>query len=307
MGRKRIYADDAAKQKAYRERKRNNLELRDCYDITSPPLRYHGAKWRIADWVISNFPPHTAYIEPFCGGAGVLLQKPLSSFEVINDLDNNVINFFDVLRERPDDLIRAIELTPYARAELERARRPADDPLEKARRFYVLSWQQHHPGRMDKNTGWRVMYRNTRNWGVVQDWNRTSHLYDVAARLKHVQIECRDALQVIEHYDTPKTLFYIDPPYMKETRSDNWGGRAYRFEMNDEDHQQLATLLHRVQGMVVLSGYPSVLYDELFRNWQRIERTTANVANQSVTECLWLNPNATSINHLPLFSLENQK
>ena len=120
-----------------------------------PPLRYHGSKWRAAKKIRCYFAPLTCYVEPFAGGAGVLLQKPPVPFEVYNDLDNQVVNFFDVLRSQAGELIRAIELTPYSLYELKRAYDLTNDPLEDARRFYLRCWQQHHPGRGRRARGLR--------------------------------------------------------------------------------------------------------------------------------------------------------
>ena len=122
--------------------------------VTRPPIRYHGGKFRIASWVISHFPAHECYVEPFGGGAGVLLQKTPAPFEVLNDLDGEVVNFFRVLRERPGELVRVIQLTPWSREEQRLSFEPASDPLERARRFYVRSWQTHGgPGRSGKADG----------------------------------------------------------------------------------------------------------------------------------------------------------
>lgn len=109
--------------------------------VKRPALRYHGGKFRIAQWIINQFPEHLCYVEPFGGGGSVLLRKSPAKIEVYNDLNGGVVNFFRVLRERPADLIAAIELTPYSRKEFIQAQEPCDDPLERARRFYVWSWQ----------------------------------------------------------------------------------------------------------------------------------------------------------------------
>lgn len=259
--------------------------------LTRHVLRYHGSKRRIGPWIIAHFPPHTCYVEPFGGGAGVLLQKEPADFEVYNDLERSVVNFFDVLRNRPDELIRAIELTPYSRVELERAQQPAGDPLEDARRFYVLSYQQHHGGRGRMSSGWRIQRKNNRGKSIVADWNHTDHLHVAARRLKRVQIECDDALNVIPRFDGPETLFYVDPPYVWGTRSERWRGKAYLHEMSDDEHRALAAALREIEGMAIVSGYPSDLYDrELFSDWRRVNKETIDGLSQPQVECLWLSP-----------------
>lgn len=260
---------------------------------TRPALRYHGAKWRLAPWILAHLPEHYCYVEPFGGGAGVLLQKQPSSIEVYNDLNGAVVNFFRVLRDQPDSLIRAIELTPFSRAEFDEAHEPTADPLEAARRFYVLSWQGHGAPTADWNTGWRCI-KDVKHPGVNR-WNSTDHLWIVAARLKLLQVDNEPASSVIERFDDARTLFYCDPPYVHSTRG-LWrlGSYGKQHEMTDADHRGLAEQLHGVKGMVVISGYPSPLYEELYGDWHRVSCQAATRDNSKIaTECLWLSPAVT--------------
>lgn len=255
-------------------------------EITSPPVRYTGGKWNLAPWIISHFPPHACYVEPFCGGASVLFRKQPSITEVINDLNGEVINFFDVLRERSDELIRAIELTPYSRAELNRAKLWATDPLERARRFYVRSLQAFSSGGGARATAWRIQMNDP---SLVNRWNKTSHLWTTAHRLKMVQLECDTAEAIIDRFDTPNTLFYVDPPYVHSTRTDS---DDYRFEMDNASHETLATQLKNIEGMVLLSGYNSDLYRDLYLGWEMVSIETDTIQKTKRTECLWINPAA---------------
>lgn len=273
--------------------------------VTRPPVRYYGGKWRIADWIISMFPPHTCYVEPFGGGASVLLRKSPARFEVLNDLDNDVVNFFAVLRTRPDALIRAILLTPYARLELRRAYRRVSDPLEAARRFYVRSWQSFGSGQGHQQTGWRYQIGNTvdSRASAIGSFNRTEHLWAVAERLKQVQIEHDDACKVIQRFDGPRTLFYIDPPYLHSTRHVDSVKKGYQHEMTEDQHRELAALLRSLHGMIIVSGYQSPLYDELYGDWQCVSRQVKDLSGKMrAIECLWLSPSATAYARLPLFS-----
>lgn len=256
-----------------------------------PALRYHGGKFRMAPWIISHFPEHDCYVEPFGGGGSVLLRKPPAHLEVYNDLNGDVANFFRVLRERPADLIAAIEFTPFARAEFLAAQLPCDDPLERARRTYVWSWQGRGRAGVEEAGGWRYMSRATRATTPVDDWNNHGHLWSVVERLKRVQFECDDALRVIERFDEPQTLFYVDPPYVARTRGNRWGTSAYCYEYTDQDHRRLAEALHGVAGMVIVSGYPSALYDELYAGWRVVtRRESKDNGVRAATECLWLSP-----------------
>ncbi len=263
-------------------------------EVRRPALRYHGSKFRIAPWIIEHFPQHTCYVEPFAGGANVILRKQPSQIEVYNDLDGDVVNFFRVLREQTSALLRAIELTPYSREELILAFERTDDPLERARRCYIRSWQSWGGNSSQYHTGWRYQHSNNRGKSVVDDWNADGW-WAAAARLKQVQIECDDAVAVIERYDQASTLFYVDPPYVHKTRSERGAQsrRAYKHEMTDEQHRALAEVLHKVKGMVVLSGYDSELYRELYSGWD-VRCMTVRTQNpgKKAVECLWLSPAA---------------
>jgi DNA adenine methylase len=261
---------------------------------TRPALRWYGGKWRIAPWVIAHLPAHDAYCEPYGGAASVLLRKPPAKIETWNDLHGRLVNFFRVLRDQPQDLIRLIELTPYARQEYEAARAPADNPLEDARRFYVLAIQGRVGGAGGLwNHGWRYQRDQTSRVGSEPDeFAATDHLYAIAGRLKHVQIEHGDALDVLARFDTPNTLHYVDPPYVQAARSDTEHKARYLHELTEDDHQDLAQALGSLQGMVVLSGYPSGLYDELYGGWRQVLRTANNDTGAEAVECLWLNPRA---------------
>lgn len=209
------------RQREYRQRKkrqhRNGIALQSNgkdVQINNPPVRYKGGKWRIADWVISYFPKHEHYVEPFCGGASIFFQKPPSALETLNDLNQNIITFFDVLRASPEELIRNIELTPYSRQVWEDAHTTKADtsPIEVARNFYIRSRMSFDSGEGKWKSGWRYMRNNRRGKTVTQEWNDVSMLWSAARRLKDAQIENDDALKVITRFDGPDTLFYIDPP-----------------------------------------------------------------------------------------------
>lgn len=275
----------------------NNQTARSYFD--TPPLRYVGSKWQLSDWIVSQFPPHDAYVEPFAGSAAVFFRKHPSELEVLNDLDGDVVNFFHVLRENPDELIRQIDLTPHARVEYELSLQPCDEPVERARRFYVSVWQSFG-ATIIRSSGWRRQTKTGMRSPITRTWSRLDGLYAAAARLKQAQIENLDAIQVIQDFDSPRTLFYVDPPYVMKSRSGG-GRKRYRHEMDDTDHQQLADVLHRVQGMVILSGYASSLYDELFQGWTRLDKTTTTNGNSEAVESLWLSPRTVSMNVLPLF------
>lgn len=245
-------------------------------------MRYHGAKWRIAPWVIEHFPRHRIYVEAFGGAAGVLLRKQRSYAEVWNDLDGEVVNFFRVLRD-PESrarLVEAIELTPFARAEFEAAYEPATEPIERARRTAVRAQMGFGSAGATKYvTGFRSDMKRAHGT-AAHDWQRYPEAVRRAGeRFAGVLIENKTALEVMRDHDTPDTLHYCDPPYVHDTRSKrNAQPRAtYRHEMTDEQHVELLEGVKRLQGLVIVSGYRSGLYDELLRGWERRE-TVARIS-----------------------------
>lgn len=261
---------------------------------TRPALRWFGGKWRLAPWIIEHFPAHRVYVEPFGGGASVLLRKPRSYAEVYNDLDDGVVNLFYVLRDPATRarLVEAIGFTPFARQEFDDAYKTVDDPVESARRFVVLSHMGFGTAGVRQRTGFRA--NTTRNGTTPAiDWSRLpGALAAVGERFSGVVVESRPAAMVMATHDGPQTVHYVDPPYPHGTRSDSsrWN---YRHEMTDDDHRALAASLHLLRGMVVLSGYACDLYDrELFPGWQRIEKSTHADGARDRTEVLWLNLSA---------------
>lgn len=261
---------------------------------TRPILRYHGGKWRLAPWIISNFPQHRIYVEPFGGAGSVLLQKPRSYSEVYNDLDGQICNLFRVLRNpaQARELVRMVKLTPYARAEFDESYIVADDPIEQARRTLFRSMAGFST--CGASGQWKTGFRgNVTRTGTtpVHDWQHFPiAMEDIIERLRGVVIENDDALAVIARYDGPETLLYVDPPYPMLTRSDRWSRSAYKHEMTDDDHRQLAAALHACRGVVVVSGYACELYDmELYPTWWRNERESHADGARDRVEVLWMN------------------
>lgn len=257
-----------------------------------PPLRYHGGKWKLASWIVRHFPPHRVYLEPFGGGASVLLNKPRAELETYNDLDGQVVNFFRVLRERPAELVRMLELTPWSRAEYELSYEPSEDALEAARRFFVRSSQSIGGPTTQWRNGWRYQVKRGTWHNAASLWCELDHLYQVAERLRGVQIEQRDAFDLIPRYDMPEVLIYLDPPYPHETRS-KWKGAAYNHELSDDEHARLAEMARASQANVVISSYPSEMYTDLYQahGWIQVTTTARTNGPQTVrTECLWLSP-----------------
>lgn len=269
-----------------------------CPRVTAPPMAYYGGKTRLAGKIAALLPAHEHYIEPFAGGLSVLLDKTPSRMETVNDLDGLLMTFWRVLRDKPEQLARVCALTPHARAE-HALTRGADlaglDDIEIARLVWVQITQSRG-GTMRSSTGWRS-YINPGGNATGMPGYLTAYVDRMAAaaeRLHHVSLESRPALEIIEKYGAhPKCCLYVDPPYLGDTRSAG-GGNGYRIDMPDHaDHVELLWALMGCQASVVVSGYPSALYDDALRGWKRIEiphmTGQGNGANQARTEVIWSN------------------
>lgn len=257
-------------------------------------LKYPGAKWKCAEWITSYFPPHRFYIEPYFGSGAVFFAKEPGSYETINDIDGNVVNFFKACRDYPDQLARAITLTPFSRDEYMSIQEPrageeialTGDCVEDARRFAVRCFQGFGSILADRS-GWKNTKHangpiNPRVWAGVPD-----AVLETAKRLKNAQIESTDAIALIKACTAKDCLVYADPPYLGSVRN---GKRFYRHEMMDEErHVQLLTALLDHPGPVILSGYDNELYNTMLAGWEKAtKRTRANSGGER-QEVLWMN------------------
>lgn len=265
--------------------------------IDSPAIRYHGGKFRLAPWILAHFPAHRIYVEPFGGAAGVMIQKSRAYSEVYNDLDGDLVNFFRVVQNAGlrNRLIEACVMTPYARDEFEIAWQPDSDPVERARRLVIRAQMGFgSAGATKGTTGFRIDTK--REYETAQHvWAQyPSSLEALGLRLTGVMIENRPAIEVIAAHDSPASLFYVDPPYVHETRCRVSMGtdRGYRHEMSDDDHAELLAVLQAVEGMVIISGYPNPLYDDMLKGWYRAEKRARISGGRGTalrTECIWIN------------------
>lgn len=279
-------------------------------EVKRPLLRYHGGKWKLFPWVYSYMPRHRIYADSYGGAGSILLRKKRSYAEIYNDLDGEIVNLFRVLRsvEQARGLMQLVELTPYARDEFEVSLIATDDPVEQARRT-LFRFAAGFSTAGTNPDGWRTGFRGnvTRSGSTpVHNWrNFPQALQEIIERLRGVVIENRPAIDVIQQYDSLETLHYIDPPYPFSTRNKRWVGKAYRHEMTDDDHRELASVLRHVKGMVLISGYPCKLYDEeLYPDWYRVTRKAHADGAAERIEVLWINDAARSLDKSgPLFDL----
>ena len=274
--------------------------------IPTPPLKWHGGKHYLASKIVGLMPRHLHYVEVFFGGGAVLLARNPNDpslwlpphkgvSEVVNDLNGRLVNFWRVLRDEAvfPKFVRMTQATPLARAEWEaaHAHTAGNDPLADALAFFV-DCRQSRSGLMKGFTPvTRSRTRREMN-GNVSEWlSAVDGLADVHARLRRVFIENIPAVHFIRREDASGTLFYCYPPYLHETRK---ATSAYAFEMTEADHQELLDLLRQCKGKVILSGYPSELYDRTLADWNRHTFDLPNNAangkeKRRETEVLWCN------------------
>ncbi len=248
------------------------------------PFLWLGGKGNLVSWVIRFIPRGRIYVEPFAGAASVFWNLPAPyPVEVLNDLDGRIVNLYRVLQDREKfrQLLHRLAWTPYSRAEFVRALEvledPAADEVSRAWAFFV-SQNQGFGGRAGSPGNWgRSLTSSDRGMaGVVNTWRgRIKSLLRWHQRLSTVQIDSIDGIEAIKYWDTPDTVFYVDPPYVPEARP-GFKGTQYEHEMTTEDHKRLVEALLQVRGVVVLSGYDHPVYRPLEEaGWEKHVRVTA--------------------------------
>lgn len=253
-------------------------------EISKALLKYLGSKWKVSDWIISHFPEHKVYLEPFFGTGAVFFKKQPSYIETINDIDGEIVNLFRVCRDSPDELAQLIEFTPFSREEFQNCYESSDDPIERARRTLVRYHQSFGSTNSSKNS-WRNVQmsggpRTATMWNYIPD-----SIMACCKRLKDAQIECMDAITLIERYNHKDTLIYCDPPYLRELRKKY----MYKHEMDDEGHIRLLQTLLKSKSKVIISGYDNELYNEYLSDWDTDYKDTVIQMGKKRTEKIWMN------------------
>ena len=266
--------------------------------VSRPLCQYLGGKWKMAPWIVENMPPHVIYVEPFGGAASVLLRKPVVPVEVYNDLDKRVVNVFRVLRdpEKKARLLEMLALTPYAKEEVKacwnvRFDSRLDD-VTRAWVFLVLAHQLLSSTSSSKRKsfpGWECRAYDKKSFKYLTTCfaRLPTVLSEIAARMKNVMLDCRNAFDLFDIYDRNDrgpVLFYVDPPYL--------GTARYEISFTEVDHVRLVDKLLAVKSMVMLSAYPNEFYTKRLKGWSCITKQAYDTASNKKTECLWLNPQA---------------
>lgn len=265
-------------------------------------LPYPGAKWKLAAWIVSHFPEHKTYLEPYAGSAAVFFSKVPAPHEILGDMNGDLINLFQVVQEQGQDLARRIALTGWIEEEYQMYKRTysgSGDRVEDARRFLIRCWQSHGV-QLGKVSGWR--HNGVKgNASTVELWNQLpDRIQAVIQRLKRAEIRNRPALELIEYYNAPDCLIYADPPYLLSTRLSEG---HYIHEMTDADHRALLEALDKHKGPVALSGYAHPIYDERLSHWQRVTIPTIAEHARPRVEVLWLNQKAAQVQQQSLFDV----
>ncbi len=258
--------------------------------VSNAVIKYPGAKWGVAPWVISHFPEHRSYLEPFFGSGAVLFTKSRSAIETVNDIDGDVVNLFDWIRKDPARLAHAIRFTPYARDEYDRAwaaQYTETDNFRRAVNFYIRMMMGHGFRTTGEKVGWKNDVQGREAAYAAKCWAKTLEvIIQAAERLRGVQIENRPAVELIRRFNYQNVLIYADPPYMLGTRQNR---KQYRHEMTDDDHMELLEAIKAHRGPAIISGYDSDLYNRELKGWYKDGRTSFTQTASKRREILWMN------------------
>ncbi|MHC1739699.1 MAG: DNA adenine methylase [Anaerolineaceae bacterium] len=251
-------------------------------------IRYPGGKWKMAPWIIDHFPKHEVYVEVFGGGASVLLRKFPSRTEIYNDIDSDIVNIFRVMRDsgKANKLEQLLRWTPFSSEEYEDCFVPGIDDIDRARKMIARSFFGIGSDSIFRKNGFRRGFKNKK----LDANNAFASYIDCIPffvnRLRSVIIENLDFAKIINLYDSPNTLFYVDPPYLDEVCSRNVV--IYAHPLPRERHVELADLLNSAKGNVVLSGYQSDLYNGEYPGWFTAAKTAVAGSGAKRTEVIWI-------------------
>lgn len=251
---------------------------------TKSILKYPGSKWKISEWIISHFPEHRVYLEPFFGSGAVFFNKQPAYIETINDINKDVVNLFKVCREHPKKLAELIELTPFSRQEFQDCLEPSDNQIEQARRTLVRYHQSFGTSNSSRKSWKFTTVAGGPRCATIWNYLPQSIISGIE-RLRNTQIECTDALKLIPFYNDSNTLIYVDPPYLRSLRKDY----LYKAEMSDEEHIKLLDILINSKSKVVISGYDNELYNSKLKNWNSDVCPTTTQNGKKRIEKIWYN------------------
>lgn len=259
-----------------------------------PPISYFGSKGFMAERLAAALDavPHRHYVEACAGGLSVLLAKRKVRQETVGDLDQYLVCFYRLLRDRPIELERVCSLTPHSRAErlLSHQLSPDLPELEIARRVWV-ALTQGRSGTLQKS-GWRYNEKSVSTPGPARLARFAQRLAPAAARIARVSLECLPAVEIIGRYGQDRdTLIYVDPPYDISPGSEK-RTRNYRVEMTRQESMALAAACAEAASSVVVSGYSSPVWESALSGWWRYEIPTVTTQGGRASrrmEIVWSN------------------
>lgn len=257
-------------------------------------FNYFGGKFLFIDEIYPYFPAEFTHLcELFAGSAVLSLNYERNVIKTLNEINGDVTNFFEVLRDHRDELLIRLRLTPVSLQEYDQSwNAHPSDKVENARRFYIRLRQSYMGlGSQRKNKGWHLCRKNLNcNGGeTVSRWNNSfEKLLAIAEVLSDCQITNYSYEECLSRLDYTEVFFYADPPYPKESRSSH---NDYKFDFTDDDHYKLAERLHGAKGMVMISGYNCKLMNDLYGDWHKEVLPTKrnNYRKTPVQECIWFN------------------
>jgi DNA adenine methylase len=250
-------------------------------------LKYPGSKWNLVPSILKMIPTHHTYLEPFFGSGAILFSKPISDIEMINDLDNNVVNLFNCIKDDPERLARRVLTTPYSREQYNKSYvAESEEPYDKALIFLTKCWQGYGFRTNGSKVGWKNDIQGRESMYALCDWYRLpDKILMVAERLRKVQIENRPALEVIKRFDFENVFMYLDPPYVLGTRT----GKQYANEMSDEDHEELLKFILQSNAKIMISGYESDMYNDYLHEWNKRQYNSCAEMGGKRVETVWFN------------------
>jgi len=261
-----------------------------------PVFKTHGGKFYLAKWIIENFPEdyrEMTYCEPYVGGGSVFLNKEPSQTEVINDLDKKVVSVFKALRDEPGEIIGRIKRTKYKEETFKKALKDGADGftdyIDEAVNEVIV--RRMSRGGMKSAFSWSNRKRGGQP-GDLNAWETyKEQLAAIADRVHNAHIFNEKAEEIIRVWDGPNTLMYLDPPYLPSTRT---SPNVYENEMSIDDHIHLSEIINNAKSYMILSGYPSALYNRLYKDWNCLKKEIVNHSSQKSKkdrkiECIWLN------------------
>lgn len=255
--------------------------------IINRVLKYPGSKWNLVPKILERIPEHHTYVEPFFGSGAVLFSKAHSDIEMINDMDHNVCNLFECIKNDSPRLARMIMSTPYSREVYDKAyEEQGSDPFDLALQFITRCWQGYGFRTNDYKVGWKNDVQGRERMYALWDWYRLPEkIIEVAERLRTVQIENRPAIEVIERFNFDNVFMYLDPPYVLGTRT----AKQYKHEMTDQDHEQLLRILLKSNANIMISGYETELYNDYLQRWNKSNFNACAEFGLARTETIWFN------------------